>query len=254
MKLLIINCGFKYLPDAIHDAVSKGSAANGSIYMMTINLAKFNRAMFKKTLMDFSPTTIILIPPECPTWLGILDELTLQLEDLLLEVTRAISIFSGKLILISSVDVLGDATSRTENSVITPYSVYGDYLYIAETQIQGYANIILRIPLLTTNDDVLELVKKSIYRNTNENSDIPNCLITLADPKEIAKVVDRYVLESGTRGIKHITPNDSIELAQLIECNKEGRTIDSSLGTSYKLEKLSTSMELWKKTQEGLSL
>lgn len=187
MKLLIIECGTSKLPEAIKEAAGKLIPKPESISTMNITLATLNVPELKNMLFHLAPNVIILDPPtevahnwNDSRWTGLLKE-----------VIRHNEIMSGKLVLVSSVEVLGDAQPRTESVIPMPESDRALMLHSAEMIIEANTSrhYIMRFPHLAPPKGVESFT-----------------LITLDG---IASTILSQV-ETGWFGKYHVSPNDFI--------------------------------------------
>lgn len=229
MKLLIIECGNSKLSAAVEHQAKLLNPKPEFVSSMTLDMERVNIPEVKRMLQHLAPDTIVLNPPSI-----VPDERVFNA--LVKEIARAVSILNGRLLFISSVEVLGDATTRSEAGVSLPHTEVGTFLLMAETQIESATSryYILRIPYTTENLAVPEWISwtKSIYGNEwRPNKDT---WITLATIEDIAKIVLEKI-QTGWFGRYHVTPGDQILLSNLIEApwNKTGRPIDRSITSRY---------------------
>jgi hypothetical protein len=183
VRLLIIECGNSKLPTAISLAAQALKPKPEMVSVMNLHMEKLNIPEFKHMLYHLAPDSIILNPPAEPisgqVW-----------SDLVREVLRHSEVMSGKVLLISSFEVLGDSYQRNEDAVEMPVSDYGVFLQCVETQFEtSPTHFIMRLPYF-------EVPKDPQY-------------FTLISLEDAAKaLLDK--LETGRYGKYHVTPNDKL--------------------------------------------
>ena len=227
MRLLIIECGNSKLSVEISKFVQLIKPKPELVSTMTLNMERLNVPEFKHTLYQLAPDIIVFNPPTEPigsqAW-----------SNLIREIVRHTEVSSGKIVFVSSVDVLGDSYQRTEDAVEMPVDDYGNFLQCAETQIETTPrHFIIRLPYTTENKQVLSWVLPSI---NGEGATImkDNQFFTLISIEEAAKEIAGRI-QTGLYGKYHITPSDRIALSDLVEMEAlKSRIPDRSLFSKYK--------------------
>lgn len=223
MRLLIIECGTSQLAGSIADQANKLRPKPAMISTMNVVLPQFNAPEFKRTLFYLAPDVIILDPPTEVPDAG-------KWESLVKETIRHTDIVSGRLVFVSSVEVLGDAQLRTEAATEMPYSDIGVFLQAAETVIreQLSSHYILRFPYTEEH----EKVKGWLQHSSSSVHD--NEMFTLALINEMAATIMDKV-QSGWFGTYHVTPNDMVLLSNLLgtTCNETIRVPNRSLFSKH---------------------
>lgn len=209
MRLLIIECGSSKIAAAITAVAMTLRPKADMVSTMNLDLERFQAAEFKHMLYHLAPDTIILNPPDfvvvSPNW-----------ATLLKEITRHAEVTSGRVLFISSVEVLGDSYQRTEDAVEMPHSELGMFLQPSETEIENGTprHYIIRLPYTVENKQVLSWVD-STYSSDGREVIKDNQLFTLITLEDAAKaIVDR--IQTGLYGKFHITPNDQLALSDLV--------------------------------------
>lgn len=240
MKLLIIEVGKSKLPAAISAAASKMIPKPESISTMNIVLEKFNVPEFKNMLFHLSPDIIILDPP---------DEIDNNWNDLkwtalVREVIRHVEVLTARVVLVSSVDILGDAQLRTETAVELPYGDRAIMLLSAETMIQEGTSryYLMRFPDTTEDSSIRGWAgtHPEEYCGANETF----TLISLEDMA--SSIIDK--VQTGWFGKYHVSPNDFLTLSDLVEIDwdKSKKIPDYSLLSRYNW-RVAKSKDTWNK-------
>lgn len=227
MRLLIIECGNSKLPAAITTVALAMRPKPELVSTMTVTVDRLQPAEFKYMVYHLTPDTIILNPSDqvetSPNWIYILRELV-----------RHTQVTGGKLLFVSSVEVLGDVYQRTEDAIEMPCSEYGMFLQPSETEIEeSPSHFIVRLPYTTENKKVLEWVKSASQSDGREVIH-DNQLFTLISIPDAAKaIIDR--IETGLYGKYHVTPGDKLALSNLVALEiPTTRIPDQSLLSKYR--------------------
>ena len=237
VKILTIEAGDSKLPLFISAAAAKMKPKPEAISTMTIDLERFNVPAFKKDIFHLAPDTIILDPPH---W----EPNLIKWGALLAETLRHVDISNGRLILVSSVDVLGDAQLRTEGAVETPFSDRGVFLQSSEALIESSTSrhYIMWFPYTTESTFARAWTSeiKPVIGNNNE-------IFTLINLEDMADSILGQA-ETGWFGKFHITPNDFLTLYDLIKMqwSQTKRIPDHSLASKYNW-KVAKSKDVWDK-------
>lgn len=220
MRLLIVETGISTLPAAIKKIAEKLHPKPDMVSIMNLHLERLNISEFKHMLYHLAPDTIILNPPDETPGLN-------NWGNLLKEVIRHVSVTSGRLLFVSSFEVLGDSHQRTEDAIEMPLSNLGTFLFRAETMVQeGTArHYIIRLPYITEDKRILAW----LHGDTDYKDQWFN-LITIEDAAKA--IVAR--IQTGLYGKYHITPNDRLSLSDLVDCGvSETRILDKTLSSKY---------------------
>lgn len=242
MRLLILQCGIGSMPAALSEAAAKMRPKPAVISTMTLDLSRVNIPEMKHMFNHLAPDTIVVLPPK-------IAEPTSNFQIVLTEVIRQVNIQSGRVMLVSSVEAIGDATQRTEVGVSMAYSEMGSFLLMAETQIEANTSrhYIVRLPL-TKEDATLNEWLEVADPNARllVPSPIQNAAFNLVDIHEVAEQLMQR-LESGWFGRFHMSPNDTAILSELLvnyDWKEEERVPERTLMSKYTW-KLTPSEDLW---------
>lgn len=243
MRLLIIECGSSSLPAELTTVVSKQRPKAEMISTMNLSMEKINIPEFKRMLIHLMPDHIVLLPPERitenPTFVQVLRE-----------VTRQVEMMTGRVLFVSSVDVLGDAPLRTESANEVPYSDIGCFLGAAEATIeQGTSrHYIMRFPYTVESAEFKQWLS---WANPNTIPFMPapadNKTVTFARVSDIAETI-AHQIQTGWFGKFHATPNDSVLLSSLISndhWDTHTRVADRSLASKHTWRSMSPSQAIW---------
>ena len=121
MRLLIIECGDSKLSSAISVVAASLRPKPNMVSTMNLHLNRMNFPEFKHMLYHLALDTIALNPPsdvaECVGWAAVVNE-----------VARHSEVTSGRVLFVSSFEVLGDSYQRMEDAIEMPESDYGMFL------------------------------------------------------------------------------------------------------------------------------
>src|SRR5277367_6840396 len=183
MKLLVIECGTSKLSAAVEAQAKTLNPKPEFVSSMTLDMKRVNIPEVKRMLQHLAPDTIVLNPPSI-----VPDELVFN--PLVREIARVVSILSGRLLFVSSVEVLGDAVLRSEASVPLSYSEAGAFLLMAEAQIESATSrsYIFRVPYTEESVAVQRWISwaKGSRKEWDPSADTR---LTLADTTELAKII-----------------------------------------------------------------
>jgi dTDP-4-dehydrorhamnose reductase len=231
MKLLIIEAGTSKLPSIIvHQAgFLRPSIENTTV--MNIDVHRLNIPAFKHTLSNLIPDVVILHPPYLDDTKEVPDKWT----QLVLEIARHTEMLYGKLLLISSVDVLGDSQIRNEDAITMPFNANGELLQRTEHFIEQrtWRHYIMRFPFTIEDPMILRLMKEvKECKYLRRKDDMKFNLIGLEDMARI--ILERVQL--GWYGKYHPTTQDVLETREV--CNRDdidenSRTPDRTLTSKH---------------------
>lgn len=242
MRIIIIECGTSLLPAAL-EAEAKKLHPEPSIETLTVNLKYIKFPEFKMTLNHQAPDVIILNPPAEPANEAVFGQL-------IKELTRYSSIMSAKILLVSSVEVLGNTTPRSEVAIPLPNSEMGTFLRMAETRLQSETSryYIFRLPFTLESPRVKEWLSWTEPAENPAWPPRPDTKVTLVSMPEVAPIIlDR--IQSGWYGLYHVTPNDLVPVRYLITgvtFDAIGKVADASLLSKYSWP-LSRTQDVWQK-------
>jgi dTDP-4-dehydrorhamnose reductase len=241
VKLLTINCGIGTLDSELALAASKQKPKLEAFTSLNVNLVAFNKPALKNTLSQTVADVIVIIPNR-------FDEGVLfwnsNFHELVKEVAKSAETFSGRVALVSSVKVLGDAATRTEITREMPMGSYGVYLKQAEEMIASTTprHYIFRLPHTIEDPEVLDWLDRDymdwLNRDYHDTAAVnfaqhENQLFTIARLDELAKIILLRV-DSGWYGRYHLSPNDCVQLFDLVDRQWDGQRVpDRSLLSSY---------------------
>lgn len=226
MRLLIIECGESKLSSEITAVAGELKPKPIMISTMNVSLDRLKLAEFKRMLYHSAPDTIVVNPPDVEpepnqnNWTALLNE-----------TLRYIGVTSGRLLFISSVEVLGDAYQRTEDAVAMPASDYGIFLHTSEMLVEESTpcHYILRLPYTAENKEVLAWIAEP----GNAAEVFGDQWFTLITLKDIAKVIVERI-QTGLYGKYHASPNDRLALSDLVATQiPQIRILDRSLSSKY---------------------
>ena len=246
MRILIIECGTSLLPLAL-EAEAKKLKPQPEVASMGVNLKYIKFPEFKVALNHQAPDVIILDPPAEPS-----NEATFG--QLIKELTRYSSIMSAKIMLISSVEVLGDTTPRSEVAIPLPNSEMGTFLRMAETRLETETSryYIFRLPYTLESPRVKEWLSWTEPAEDPAWPPRPDTLVTFASISEVAPIIlDR--IQSGWYGKYHVTPNDVVSIRFLLSdvaFSTIGKVTDNSLASKYTWALSPTAYTWFKWTQK----
>jgi hypothetical protein len=197
---------------------------------LTLNLKYVKFPELKLVLNQQAPDVIILNPPAEPANEAVFGQL-------IKELTRYSSIMSAKIMLMSSVEVLGDTTPRSEVAIPLPNSEMGTFLRMAETRLETETSryYIFRLPYTLESPRVKEWLSWTEPAEDPSWPPRPDTVVTFASIPEVAPIVLERI-QSGWYGKYHVTPNDSVSIRYLISgvtFSTIGKVTDNSLASKY---------------------
>lgn len=211
MRLLIVECGNSKLPIAITTKASSLRPKPEMISTMNVNVEKLNVPEFKNMLNHLYPDVVIINPPEAPTtnsaW-----------AQLLIDIARHVEVVTGRVLFVSSVEVLGDTHKRTEDGVEMPYSDLGTFLFASEGALSKRTSrcYIIRFPYTEESAQVKQWIHwadpNQIGWAPSASDDVTFNLVTLEDMATV--IVNR--IQSGWYGKFHAAPVDTLLLSKLL--------------------------------------
>jgi len=231
MRILIISEANSLLPAALEAEAKKLKPQPEDIQTLTLDMKHIRFPELKIILNHQAPDVIILNPPAEPTNEAIFGQL-------IKELTRYSSIMSAKIMLISSVEVLGDTTPRSEVAIPLPNSEMGTFLRMAETRLESETSryYIFRLPYTLESPRVKEWLSWTEPAKDPAWPPRPDTIITLASMPEVAPIILERI-QSGWYGKYHVTPNDSVSIKYLISGVDNfwtiGKVTDNSLASKY---------------------
>ena len=246
MRLLIIDCSAGVLAPAIAEAAGKLRPKPEAISTMSVCLERLQLPEAKRMMQHLYMDHLIVIPPASIEHPAATEHSNL-FNNLLREVTRQVSITSGKICLVSSVEVIGDATQRTEAAIGMAYSDIGILLESAEglIRITTDRHFILRFPYFTTNmliGDWIGKANPSLQSVAWARRDIK---FGLCHVEDVVKIIVEQ-LQTGWFGTFNVTPNDYLQLSKLMNVQEGGRPEDMTLMSRYSWQ-MTPSQKLWDK-------
>jgi hypothetical protein len=239
MRLLFVECGDSRLSGLVSALAGQQKPKPDMISTVNIHMERANIPEFKKMLRDLSPDVMIINPPSAPSdkFLGLVKEVARQTE-----------ISSGRCLLVSSVEVLGDAQNRTELAVPLPYSDIGILLLGAENLLLGSTSrsFVLRFPY-STESSLFQSWLSCANPQESLEADIKDKMITLACPDDMAKVILTR-LETGWYGLYHPTPADALPISEILNIqdpDRDKRIPDYTLQSRTKWFDMRPSRKVW---------
>ena len=244
MKILIISEANSLLPAALEAEAKELKPQPEDIQTLTLDMKHIRFPELKIILNHQAPDVIILNPPAEPTNEAVFGQL-------IKELTRYSSIMSAKIMLISSVEVLGDTTPpRSEVAIPLPNSEMGTFLRMAETRLESETSryYIFRLPYTLESPRVKEWLSWTEPAEDPAWPPRPDTIVTLASIPEVAPIILERI-QSGWYGKYHVTPNNCVAIKYLISgvtFNQIGRVADRSLFSKYAWP-LSLTQDVWAK-------
>lgn len=237
MRLLLVECGESKLCSIISVLAGQQKPKPEMISTVNINMEKVNIPEFKKMLRDLASDTIIINPPSSPAD---------KFNELVKEAARQTEISSGRDLLVSSVEVLGDAFARTEVAIPLPFSKMGIFLHGAENTLLGsqWRSYVIRFPYSEESKQVKLWLDwadpKRLARPENQDA-----IVNLVCLEDMAKVILTR-LETGWYGLYHATPNDQVTIYELLEIDAKyrNRLPERTLDSKY-IWDMKPSREVW---------
>jgi hypothetical protein len=237
MRLLIVECGESKLPVVLSTQANQMKPRPEVISTVNLNMEKINIPEFKGLLRDLAPDTIVLNPPGSPAD---------KFPELVKEVARQVEISSGRVLFRSSVEVLGDAYSRTEVAIPLPYSEMGVFLHGAENSLLGSTSrsYVMRFPYTIESEEVSAWLEWADPQKLTQ-PDNKDAIVNLVDLEDMAKVILTRI-QMGWYGLYHATPNDQVTVYELLEVDAKYRDKlpDHTLDSRY-IWDMKSSKEVW---------
>ena len=239
LRFHVVDCtGGGKLSKTLLEQANKLNPKAETVSMMALSMDKVNVPEVKRMLNHLTPDTLVVIPPAKPSGPAFMSVLR--------EAVRQTEMVSGRIVLVSSYEAIGDASNRSEATIPFASDEYGDALYAAEVLVQtntgrGY---IMRFPHFTDSPFVKEAV--DIATKVTFIDGLKDVEFTLCDNEDVARLILAQV-QTGWFGLYHVTPNDRLLLSKVSGHDTgDKRVPDHSLSSKYTW-KMKSSQELWKR-------